>query len=71
VNQAKLTLSLITFKRDIRRVICKKDKQIKYSIHKIILIEYPTYEKIMEENKDHYCLLARETDLTILTDILW
>jgi len=25
-NQAELTLSLITFKRDIRRITCKKDK---------------------------------------------
>jgi len=26
---------------------------------------------MVEENDDHYCLLARETDLTILTDKLW
>ncbi len=26
---------------------------------------------MVEENQDHYCLLARETDLTILTNKLW
>jgi len=26
---------------------------------------------MVEENKDHYCLPARKTDSTILTDILW
>src|SRR6266498_297629 len=40
-NQAKLTPSLITFKRDIRRVMCKKEKQSEHSIHKITIIECP------------------------------
>ncbi len=26
---------------------------------------------MVEENKDHYCPPARETDLTILINILW
>ncbi len=50
--------------------MCKKDKQPEYLIYKIIIIEYPTCGKIVEKNKDHYCLPARETDPTILTDKL-
>ncbi len=70
-NQAELTLSLITFKRDIRRVTCKKGKQREHPIYKITIIECPTCEKMVEENKDHYCPLAREIDSTILTNKLW
>ena len=70
-NQAELTPSLITFKKDIRRVTCKKGKQSEYPIHKITIIECLTCEKMVEENQDHYCLPARETDLTILTNKLW
>ena len=70
-NQAKLTSSLITFKRNIRKVTCKKIKQPEYPIHKIIIIEYPTCGKMMEENKDHYCSPTREIDLTILTNKPW
>ncbi len=71
MNQAELTPSLITFKRDIRRVTSKKGKQPEYPIHKITIIECPICEKMVEENQDHYCLLARETDLTILTNEPW
>ncbi len=71
MNQAELTLSLIIFKRDIRRVICKKGKQLEHPIHKITIIEYPTCGKMVEENKDHYCPPARETDPTILTNKSW
>ncbi len=71
MNQAELILFLITFKRDIRRVTCKKNKQSEYPIHKITIIEYLICEKMVEENKNYYCLPARETDPTILTDILW
>ncbi len=67
-NQAELTPSFITFKRDIRQVTCKKSKQSEYPIHKIIIIECPTCGKIVEENKDHYCLPVRKTDSIILTD---
>ncbi len=49
----------------------KKDKQPEHSIHKIIIIECPTYEKMVKENKDHYCPPTRETDPTILTNKLW
>ena len=62
---------LITFKRNIRRVIYKKGKQLEYSIYKIIIIKYLTCGKIVEENKDHHCSSAREIDPTSLTDILW
>ncbi len=70
-NQAELTSSLIIFKKDIRRVTCKKSKQLEHPIHKITIIEYPICRKIVEENKDYYYSLAKETDLTILTNILW
>ncbi len=70
-NQAKLTSSLITFKRDIRRVTCKKGKQPEHLIHKITIIECPTCEKIVKENQNHYCLSIRETNLTILMDKSW
>ncbi len=70
-NQAELTPSLITFKRDIRRVTCKKGKQPEHSIYKITIIECPTYGKMVKENKDHYCPPAREIDPTILTNKLW
>src|SRR6266498_1090492 len=70
-NQAELIPSLITFKRDIRRVICKKGKQPEHLIHKIIIIECPICGKIVEENQDHYCPLAKEIDPTILTDKPW
>ena len=50
---------------------CKKGKQLEYPIHKIMIIECPTCGKMVEENDDHYYLPARETDPTILTDILW
>ncbi len=70
-NQAELTPSLITFKKDIRRVTNKKGKQPEHPIHKITIIECPTCEKMVEENQDHYCLPAREMDLTILADKPW
>ncbi len=63
MNQAELTLSLITFKRDIKRVMCKKDKQPEHPIYKITIIECLICEKIVKENKDHYCLLVRENRL--------
>ena len=70
-NQAKLTSSLITFKRDIRRVTSKKGKQTEHPIYRITIIECPTCGKMVEENQDHYCLPARETDSTILINKLW
>src|SRR6266511_744449 len=70
-NQVELTLSLITFKRDIRRVTSKKGKQTEHPIHRITIIECPTCGKMVKENKDHYCPPARETDLTILTNKPW
>ena len=70
-NQVELTLFLITFKRDIRRVTCKKGKQLEYPIHKITIIECPTCGKMVEENEDHYCPPAREVDPAILTDKPW
>ncbi len=70
-NQAELTPSLITFKRDIRRVTSKKGKQTEHPIHRITIIECPTCGKMVEENKDYYCPPARETDLTILTNKPW
>src|SRR6266511_3682233 len=70
-NQTELTPFLITFKRDIRKVTCKKDKQPEYPIHKITIIECPTCEKMVEENQDHYCPPARETDPIILTNKPW
>ncbi len=67
-NQTELTPSFITFKRNIRRVICKKGKQSEHPIHKITIIEYPICEKMMKENQDHYYSPSRETDLTIFVD---
>jgi len=61
----------MTFKRDIRRVTCKKNKQSKHLIHKITIIECPTCEKMVKENKDHYCPPVRKTDSIILADKLW
>src|SRR6266498_4565168 len=49
-NQAELIPSLIIFKKDIRKVTCKKGKQSEHPIHKIIIIECPTCEKMVEEN---------------------
>ncbi len=68
-NQVELTLSLITFKRDIRRVTYKKGKQPKYPIHKITIIECPTCGKMVEENSDHDYLPVKKIDLMIFTDI--
>src|SRR6266540_5540393 len=70
-NQAKLIPSLITFKRDIRKVTCKKSKQPEYPMHKITIIKYLTCRKIVKENQDHYCPPIRETDLTILANKPW
>ncbi len=70
-NQVELTPSLITFRRNIRRITCKKGKQPEHPIHKITIIECPTCGKMVEENEDHYCPPARETDPTILTDKPW
>ena len=56
------------FKRDIRRITCKKGKQPEHPIHKIIIIECPTCEKMIEKNKDHYCSPAKEMDLIILVN---
>src|SRR6266498_2833944 len=70
-NQAELIPSLITFKKDIKRVMCKKGKQLEHPIHKITIIECPICEKMVEENQDYYYLPVRETDLTILTNKLW
>src|SRR6266540_4110059 len=70
-NQAELIPSLVTFKRDIRRVTCKKGKQLKHPIHKITIIKCLTCGKMIEENKNHYCPPVREVDLTILIDISW
>ncbi len=70
-NQAELTLSLIIFKRDIRRVICKKRKQLEYLIHKIIIIKCPTCEKMVKENKNYYYPPVKEIDPTILTNKPW
>jgi len=57
------------FKRDIRRVICKKDKQSEYPIHKIIIIECLTCEKMMKENDNHYYSSVRKIDLILLINI--
>ena len=70
-NQGELTPSLITFRREIRRITCRKGKQPEHPIHKITIIECPTCGKMVEENQDHYCPPARETDPTILTDKPW
>ncbi len=67
----KSTPSLITFKRDIRRVTCKKGKQPEHPIHKITIIECLICEKMVKENQDHYCLPARETDSIIFTNKPW
>ena len=67
-NQAELTSSLIIFKRNIRRVTCKKSKQPEHPIHKIIIIECPTCKKIVKENQNHYCPLIRKMNLTILAN---
>ena len=70
-NQAELISFLITFKRDIKRVTCKKGKQPEHPIHKITIIECPTCGKMVKENQDHYCPPARKTDPTILTNKPW
>ena len=49
----------------------QKGKQPEHPIHKITIIECPTCGKMVEENEDHYCPLAREIDPTIFTDKLW
>src|SRR6266540_5027150 len=67
-NQAELILSLIIFKRDIRRVTCKKGKQSEHPIYKITIIECLTCEKMVKENQDHYYPLSRERDPTILLE---
>src|SRR6266498_1679767 len=59
-NQAELTPSLITFKRNIRRVICKKGKQLKHPIHKIAIIECPICEKMVKENQDESETLSHQ-----------
>ncbi len=69
-TQVKLIPSLIIFKRDIKRVICRKDKQLEHPIHKITIIECPTCEKMVEKNKNHYYSPARKMDSTLLIDIL-
>ncbi len=56
---------------NIRRVMCKKGKQPEHLIHKITIIECPTYRKMVEEDNDHYCSPARKTDPTILIDKPW
>ncbi len=61
-NQAKLIPSLITFKKDIRRVTCRKGKQPEHPIHKITIVECPTCRKMIEENNDHYYPPVREMD---------
>src|SRR6266498_1941578 len=68
---SRINPSLITFKKDIRKVTCKKGKQLEHPIHKITIIECPTCGKMVEENEDHYCPPARKTDPTILTNELW
>ena len=50
-NQAELIPSLITFKKDIRRVTCKKGKQPEHSIHKVTIIECPTCGKWWKKNR--------------------
>src|SRR6266498_5987436 len=70
-NQAKLIPFLIMFKRDIRRITCKKDKQSEHPIHKITIIECLTYGKMVEEDQDYYYPSAREMDPTILTNKPW
>jgi len=59
------------FKRNIRRITCKKGKQSEHPIHKITIIKYPICGKMVEKSKDHYCLLAKEMDLTMLVNKLW
>ncbi len=63
-------LFLIEFKREIKRIICKKKKQPvqKISIHRIMIIKYLIYSKIIEKNDDHYCLLVKEINSTILVN---
>jgi len=70
-NQVELTPSFITFRRDIKRVTCKKGKQPEHPIHKITIIECPICGKMVKENEDHYCPPAREIDSTILTNKPW
>ncbi|SRR6266498_2073188 len=70
-NQVELIPFLITFKKDIRRVTCKKDKQPEHPIHKIIIIKCPTCGKMVEEKQDHYCPSIRETNPTILMNKPW
>ncbi len=69
-NQAELISSLIKFKRDIKRVICKKSKQSEYPINKVMIIEYSICEEMVEEKNNYYCSLVKEIDLTIFIDIL-
>ena len=41
-------------------------------IHKIIIEECPTYDKIVDKGDDHYCPSQRkEVDLTILSNEPW
>src|SRR6266498_1576179 len=70
-KSSRINPSLITFRREIRRVTCKKGKQPEHPIHKITIIECPTFGKMVEENQDHYCPPAREIDPTILTSKPW
>src|SRR6266540_440660 len=70
-KSSRINPSLITFKRNIRKVTSKKGKQPEHSIHRIIIIECSTCGKMVEENQDHYCPPMRETDLTILTNKSW
>jgi len=56
-DQKELTLSLITFKREIQNAASLKDKmpQHEEKIHKIIIEEYPTCGKMVDKGDDHYC----------------
>ncbi len=50
------------FKRNIRRITCKKGKQSEYPIYKITIIECPTCRKMVEESEEYYYLPAKEMD---------
>src|SRR6266542_2970982 len=72
-EQEELTPSLITFSRKIRAETSPKGKQPKYEekIYRITIVEYPTCGKMVEKDDDHYCLLMRETEPSILVDTPW
>ena len=48
-NQVELIPSFIIFKRNIRRVMCRKGKQSEYLIHKIMIVECPTCGKMVKK----------------------